>query len=96
MIISGVLLTVGDIAMKKWVVSKSSPIYVYGLVAYFIGLNFLAQSYLFKHVAVATLIVNILNIVTLTIISWVVFKDYLTIKQGIGMILALVSIILMN
>lgn len=96
MLVSGVLLTVGDLFMKQWVVSKTHWFYVIGIAIYFIGLNFLAQAYLFRHIAIATTIVNILNVVTLSIISWVLFKDYLTVKQICGLVLATVALVLLE
>jgi multidrug transporter EmrE-like cation transporter len=96
MIACGILLTAGDLFMKQWVVSKTWLPYGIGLAAYIIGVNFLAQSYLYRHIAIATIITNVLNVVILSIVSWVVFKDYLTIKQISGMVLAIVAIVLME
>jgi multidrug transporter EmrE-like cation transporter len=96
MIACGILLTAGDLFMKQWVVSKTWLPYVVGLAAYIVGVNFLAQSYLYRHIAIATVITNILNVVILSIVSWVVFKDCLTIKQIAGLTLAIVAIILLE
>jgi multidrug transporter EmrE-like cation transporter len=95
-IASGILLTVGDLIMKKWVVSSMTRYYLIGLVAYFIGLNFLAQSYLYRHVAVATCLVNILNILVLVVVSALVFRDRLTVQEYVGIFLAISSLIVLN
>jgi len=38
--VGGIVLTIGDLFMKKWVVSNSWIIYVVGMIFYIIGLNF--------------------------------------------------------
>ena len=96
MFLSGSLLTIGDIAMKKWVVSKYHSFYLFGMLAYFIGLNFLAKSYTFKNLAVATIIINIINVVTLSLVSCFIFKDALSTKQIIGLCLAILAITILE
>jgi len=93
---SGILLTVGDILLKKWVVSDSTRYYLIGFVAYFIGLNFLAQSFMYRHIAVATCLVNIFNVLTLVLVSAVFYKERLSVQEMVGVFLALTSIVVIN
>jgi len=95
-IMSGILLTVGDLIMKKWVVCDMTRYYLIGLIVYFIGLNFLAQSYLYRHIAVATCLVNIFNVLILVVVSTIFFKDKLSLQEYIGIFLAVSSIIVLN
>jgi multidrug transporter EmrE-like cation transporter len=89
----GIILTIGDIAMKKWVSDQNPNVYVFGLVIYLIGLNFLAQSFKYKNIAVASVIFVIFNVVTLSIVSWIFFKEKLSPLQIGGMFIGLASII---
>lgn len=92
----GIILTVGDLVMKKWVNTNSTIFYVIGLFIWIIGLLFLAEGFKFKNIAVASLIFNIINIVTLVIFSWVYFKENLSTTEMIGIFLGILAIILLE
>lgn len=94
--IGGIILTLGDIFMKKWVSTKSYVFYFIGLAIYLVGLNFLAQSFKFKNIAVASVIFVIFNVVTLSIVSWFYFKETLSTMQIIGIILGITAIIFLE
>ena len=89
----GAILTIGDIVMKKWVSDHSPYVYVLGLVIYLIGLNFLAQSFKYENIAVASVIFVIFNVATLSIVSWIFFKEKLSPLEITVIILGLASII---
>ena len=61
LLIGGIILTVGDILMKKWVNTNLYLFYFIGMIVYLVGLNFLAQSFKFKNIAVASVIFVIIN-----------------------------------
>ncbi|MBS3092369.1 EamA family transporter, partial [Candidatus Pacearchaeota archaeon] len=61
-----------------------------------IGLNFLAQSFKYKNIAVASVIFVIFNVVILAIVSWFYFKETLSIWQIMGIVLGLTSVILLE
>jgi multidrug transporter EmrE-like cation transporter len=94
--IGGIILTIGDIVMKKWVIANQTYLYMIGLLIYLIGLNFLAQSFKFKNIAVASIIFVIFNVVTLSLVSWFYFKERLNNYQIIGIIIGLISIIFLE
>lgn len=94
--IGGLILTVGDIIMKKWVLIDDIYFYITGLAVYLVGLNFLAQSFKFKNIAVASTIFVIFNVVMLSIVSWYYFKETLSTYQILGIILGLVSVVLLE
>jgi len=96
LLIGGIILTVGDIFMKKWVNTNAHIFYFVGLVIYLIGLNFLAQSFKFKNIAVASLIFILVNIVTLSIVSWFYFKETLSPLQITGMIFGIIAVIILE
>ena len=94
--IGGVILTAGDLVMKKWVISPNLYLYVIGLLIYLVGLMFLVKTYKYENIAVASLIFVIFNIVTLLIFSWFYFKEPLSTMQIIGLFLGIVSITLLE
>lgn len=96
LLIGGLILTVGDIFMKKWVNTNAYLFYFIGLATYLIGLNFLAQSFKFKNIAVASVIFVIFNVVTLSIVSWLYFKETLSPLQITGMIIGIIAIIVLE
>jgi len=82
--------------MKKWVSTGRYLLYFIGLAIYLLGLNFLAQSFRFKNIAVASVIFVIFNVVTLSLVSWLWFKESLSPIQIIGIAAGFVSIILLE
>ncbi len=94
--IGGVVLTVGDIVMKKWVVSRANSWYFFGLLIYMIGLNFLAQSFRYKNIAAASTIFVIFNVITLSLVSWFYFKETLSPFQIIGIALGIIAILFLE
>lgn len=92
----GVILTAGDIVMKKWVVNNSVFLFIAGLAIYLAGLVFLSFSFKYKNIAVASTIFVIFNIATLSIVSWLYFKETLSVYQLIGIALGICSIIFLE
>lgn len=92
----GIVLTVGDLFMKKWVVSNSAWIYFLGMIFYVIGLNFLAFSFKYKNIAVASVIFVLINIITLLIFSYFYFKEKMGTFEFVGIILGIVAIVMLE
>jgi len=92
----GIILTIGDIFMKKWVKTQTHTWYIIGLIVYMIGMNFLAQSFKYKNIAVASVIFVIFNIITLAIVSRLYFKESLSPLQIIGVITGIAAVILLE
>ena len=92
----GVVYTFGDIVMKKWVTNPSFSLYLIGTLLYMTGMNFLAFSYKYRNIAAATSICVILNIILLTFVSWLYFKEPLTAKQLVGIVLSISAVILLE
>lgn len=57
---------------------------------------FLVQSFKTQNIAIASAIFVIVNIVTLGIVSWLFFKEPLTIIQIIGIALAIIAIFILE
>jgi len=94
--VGGLVLTIGDIIMKKWVVTNNIFLFLSGLAIYLFGLIFLAFSFKYKNIAVASTIFVIINITTLSIVSWFYFKESLTAFQLIGIMLGISSILFLE
>lgn len=80
--------------MKKWVSNQHITVFIFGLVIYLFGLIFLAYSFKYKNIAVASTIFVICNVFTLSLVSWLYFKETLSVFQIIGVVLGISAIIL--
>ena len=94
--IGALIDTGGDIIMKKWVISKNPYVFALGLLTYLLGLAFLAFSYKYKNIAVASVIFVIMNIVMLSFVSWIIFKEALSPLQIAGIIVGIIAIVLLE
>ncbi|MFA6324664.1 MAG: SMR family transporter [Candidatus Paceibacterota bacterium] len=92
----GIILTIGDIFFKYWTKNPKISFYIIGIIIYLVGLMFLVQSFKTQNIAVASAIFVIINIITLGIVSWIFFKEPLSITQIIGIILALIAIFILE
>ena len=92
LITGGILLTFGDIFMKAWAISDRKINYLIGVAFWIGGSLFLAWTYKFKNMATATMFYIIINILTLAIVSWIYFKEPLTLKQVVGILIGLFAI----
>lgn len=82
--------------MKKWVSASGNWFYIVGIIVYIIAITMLAETFKSRNIAVASTIMVIVNVVTLAIVSWLYFKEAITLLQGIGMVLAVVAVVLME
>ena len=94
--VGGLVLTVGDLIMKRWVGNGSLSLYFLGLGVYLIGMVFLSQSFRFKNIAVASLMLVLFNIISLLLVSWFIYQEKLSLIQIIGVLLGLISIIILE
>ncbi len=91
---AGILLTVWDFTLRLWTDNTSVwKWYVVGILIYFISLNLLAQSYRFKNIAIASLIMEIVNLGTYIGISYWKFGDVLSKLEITGVVLGIAAIV---
>ena len=99
LVLGGITLTAGDIVFKFWI-ERSLPYlsvwYMSGLMLYIASLVFLVESFRSENIAVASVILVLLNIVFLALFSYFYFGDKLTLLQMLGLVLALLSISLLE
>ena len=96
LLLGGCILTVGDVFMKNWIVTGANKWYIYGLLVYIFALNFVAFSFKSKNIAVATIIFVLVNVISLTLVSWFYFEEKLTTTQLIGIGLGIASVIVLE
>ncbi|MEI7718987.1 MAG: EamA family transporter [archaeon] len=96
LIAGGLVVTVGDLFMKDWVITNKSWIYVLGMIFYLIGMNFLALSFKYKNIAVASVIFILINVITLLAFSYFYFQEKLTGFEIAGVILGILAIIMLE
>lgn len=96
LIIGGLILTVGDIVMKKWILNQHITIFVFGLFIYLIGLIFLSYGFKYKNIAVASTIFVLCNVITLSLVSWLYFKEPLSSFQIIGILFGFGAILFLE
>ena len=93
---AAIIATIGDILLKKWIITKGTWLYILGILMYLIAANFLAQSFRYKNIAVASIIYVVINIIILSVVSWFYFKETLNTMQIAGIVLGLVSVIVLE
>ena len=96
LILGGSTLTIGDIIFKVWVNKSLSYLYISGLIIYILGLMCLVQSFKSQNIAVASAIFVIVNIVTLSLVSYFYFKEPLSVLQIVGLAVAFIAILLLD
>jgi multidrug transporter EmrE-like cation transporter len=95
-LIGGIILTIGDVFMKQWSSNNSWLTFAIGLLTWSVGLVFLAFSFKYKNIAVASLIFSLSNVIFLTLLSWLYYKETLTTYQIIGMLIGIVAVIFLE
>lgn len=96
LVLGGIVYTVGDFIFKKWALTNKGYLFMLGLLIYLVGSTFLAFSFKYKNIAVASVIIIIFNITFLILISWLYFKEPPSIPQLLGIALAMIAIALME
>ncbi len=94
--LAGTILTIGDLLAGKWILTKNKTTYFFVLFIYIVGLNFLIWSYKFEDIAIASIIMEIFNITTLTFAGIFLFGEKITKTELAGIIVGLVSIIILE
>ncbi|MBB1075851.1 hypothetical protein HUU62_15720 [Rhodoferax sp. 4810] len=94
--LGGVILTIGDIVMKKWVLANDLGAFWLGLFIYLTAMIFLAHSFKYKNMAVASTILVIFNVVTLAAVSYLVFGEKLVWTQTFGIAIGIAAVAMLE
>jgi multidrug transporter EmrE-like cation transporter len=102
LIVVGLGLTTGDVFMKQWMLSGASFkntsffLYLIALVVYGTSLTLYAYQLRSINFGIATITPVLTNIVAVSLLSFFYYKDGLSFYQGVGIALALISIVLFS
>ncbi|OGH84995.1 MAG: hypothetical protein A2493_02710 [Candidatus Magasanikbacteria bacterium RIFOXYC12_FULL_33_11] len=88
-----VLEIIGDIFFKKWSIENKSILIWIGFLVYFAGTVFWAFSLKYEVLSKSISIFTILNLVILTLVGVIFFKEDISFLSKIGILLGIVSII---
>jgi multidrug transporter EmrE-like cation transporter len=94
--IGGLIVTIGDLFMKEWITTNRSWIYAGGMIFYLIGMNFLAFSFKYKNIAVASVIFILINVITLIVFSYFYFHEKLSGLEIGGILLGIAAIVMLE
>ncbi|HEY1096990.1 MAG TPA: EamA family transporter [Alphaproteobacteria bacterium] len=89
-------LTVGDIMAKAWVHHNKPLYYAVTLVLYMVGMIFLTISFKYKNIAVASMMLIALNVLTLALWSWIVYGEPLNKIEMTGLILGFTAMCMLE
>jgi multidrug transporter EmrE-like cation transporter len=89
-------LTVGDIIAKLWVDDNKPLHFGITLALYILGLICLIFSFRFKNIAVASMLLIVLNVTTLAIWSWAVYGETLNRTEILGLFLGFATVCLLE
>lgn len=87
---------VADVIFKQWSLSNKSSIFAIGMAVYLLGTAIWAFSLKYEYLAKAGAVFALLNLVALTLIGLLFYKEDLSPVNKIGIVLAIVSIILIE
>ena len=89
----GIILTIGDIFAAKWIKLEGGIfLYLITTLFYIIGMVMLISSYDREDIPVASIILVMFNVVLLTIIGVIIFKEHMTATKITGIVLGLISV----
>jgi len=96
LLLGGLVYTVGDILMKRWVLTGKVTTYILALTVYLSGINFLAYAFKYKDIAVASVIIIVFNVVSLSIASWLFFGETLSGLKIVAITIALIAVVILE
>ena len=94
--IGGIILTIGDIVAKEWIHTGGNYLYIFIMLMYLVGMFFLVSSYKLENIEIASTVLIIFNITTLTLIGILLFNEEISLKKIIGISLGLIAVILLE
>ena len=97
MVILAVALEVaGDIFFKKWAIESKGVLLYIGLLIYFIGTIFWAISLRYEYLSKAISVFTVLNLVIVSVVGILYFKEDLSLINKIGIGFGILSIVLIE
>ena len=91
-----ILEVIGDVLFKKWSIGEKNSLFTLGLAIYFLGSIFWALSLRYEYLTKAISIFTLLNLIIITLVGALIFKEDLSLINKIGVALGVVAIILIE
>ena len=97
LILIAVAFEVGaDVLFKKWSINSKLPLLLIGLGVYFVGTLIWAYSLKYDLLSKSIAVFTLLNLVAISLIGALIFKENLTVLQKVGLVLGIISILLIE
>ncbi len=99
LLLSGIVTAIGDLLFKLWTEKDMgySLIYFFGIFMYVIGSLVLVESYKYDvNIAIAGVVQIVINTLILVAFTFFYFKEPITAKQSLGLLLAVFSLYLIR
>jgi spermidine export protein MdtJ len=87
---------VGDILFKKWSIENKNYLLIIGLTVYIVGTAFWALSLKYEYLSKAISVFTVLNLVVLSLVGILYFKEDISLINKAGIALGILSIILVE
>lgn len=100
--VGGTFLTIGDVSMKKWMLTYSENFftdhlyYIVGMIFYISGLTMFAFTLKHKNLAIATIMLVFFNVFTISIVGYFFFGERFSVTQIVGILVGLLSVTLLE
>jgi hypothetical protein len=95
-LLSGVLLTTGDVVFRFGMNSHGSALFGVAYIIYAAGVFCMTMSFFGQNIAVATLAAVLVNMITIAVVSAWYFCDEISIIQWSGMGLGIIALLLLE
>jgi len=95
-ILAVALEVAGDIFFKKWAIESKGVLLYIGLLIYFIGTIFWAISLRYEYLSKAISVFTVLNLVIVSVVGILYFKEDLSLINKIGIGFGILSIVLIE
>jgi small multidrug resistance pump len=92
----GLTLTIGDLIAGKWISNKNKLTYILAITFYMIGLIFLIETYKYKDIPVASITMEIFNVIILTLAGIFLFKEKITKTELAGIVIGMIAVVILE
>ena len=95
-VMSGLLLTVGDVLFRFGVGTHSGLLFAGAYVVYAVGVFSMTMSFFGQNIALATLAAILVNVIGITIVSLWYFGDEISLMQWAGIALGIAALFMLE
>ena len=96
LLVSALLVVVGDVFAKYWSLNQKTSFFIIGVLGYFLSGVVYIPTLLRKGLVITGMVYSLFSIVGFLIVGLIFFKETLTLLQGIGVMLGVIALILLN